>query len=140
MKTSKHQWTGLSKELSSLMISLNKSSSLCSGNQIAWLCHCCDGSNLQSGTGRYGCSSCGHTIASVSSTASPIPSPPSFLIQQVDNVDALAVPPESKYLMSAANQAGIIPVTERGLTKELYVFSQFLSMAFQSRALHLEEI
>lgn len=62
-------------------------------------------------------SSSGHTIASVSSTVSPICSPPFFLTQQVDNVDVLAIPRESQYFMSGANQAGIVPMAKKWLRK-----------------------
>lgn len=44
MKISKYQWIGSPKELSSLRISLGKSSSLCLGKWIAWLHRHCDGS------------------------------------------------------------------------------------------------
>jgi len=43
-KTYKHHWIGVYKELSSLRISLNKSSSLFPRNLTARLCHHCDGS------------------------------------------------------------------------------------------------
>lgn len=79
--------------------------------------------DLQSTADRYGWSSWGHTIASVAPTASPFPSPPSFLIQQMDNAGAFTIPPELKYFMTGAKQVGIIPVAKRALRKELCIFS-----------------
>lgn len=115
MKISKYQWIGSPKELSSLRISLGKSSSLCLGKWIAWLHHHCDGSRPPKQSRQVDL--CLSFLYSITHPfTSFIPSLALCYHKQSQNISCLG------QIMWPSFQK-----TKKGLRKEFYILSQFYS-------------